>query len=105
MFSCDLGLTGAADAIDIQREAVLAKTLQMIVTDGVGDFGRLKLRDLATYGTYLMAMAIVVVAGLVFRRALEAVSDDQTQFHEQPQRVIKSGTTYRKPFLFIEFVT
>ena len=77
----------------------------MMGTDGVSDFDGIKFRNLATNGTYLVTMAIVVVAGLVLRRALETVADDQTQLHEKLDRIVKSGTTYRKSLHIVELVT
>ena len=70
--------------------------------DSIVDFCRLKLRYLATNSTYLVAVAVIVVAGFVFCRTLETVSDDQTQFHKQLQRVVKSGPAYGKPLLFVK---
>lgn len=70
--------------------------LQMQVVNGLADLGSPDLDDLAADSTYLVTMVVVGVACLILRRALEAVAYDQSQFHEQAQRVVERGAADRK---------
>ena len=56
--------------------------------------GRLHLTHFATDGTHLVAVAVVVKTGLIFRRTLKAVTDNQAQLHKQVQRVIQRGPAH-----------
>ena len=89
--SGQLRLTAAAYTIDVKCEAILTKTLQVQLVNDFCHFRGLDLGHLATHGTYLMAVAVVVVAGLVARGALKAVTNDQTQLQKQVQRVVERG--------------
>ena len=100
----DLGLTTAADAIDVEREAVLMETLGTQRPDGIDDRLRLDLRDTATHGANLMAMAIAIVAGLITRGGLNAMANDQTQLHEELQRVIEGGPAHAEVVFIDELI-
>ena len=105
LLSRNLRLARAADAVDIQSKAVLVETLQLQVVDGLAYFSRLDFRHLAAYRTHLMAVAVVVVAGLVVRGSLKTVANNQTQFQEQLQRVVQRGTTHGKVILVGQLLT
>ena len=51
-----------------------------------------------------MAMAVVIVAGLVFRRGLKAMTYHKAQLNKQAQRIVKRGTTYREIVVVSQFV-
>ena len=51
-----------------------------------------------------MAVAVVVVAGLILCGTLKTVADDEAQCHEEPQCVVQRGSTHRKPVFSIQFV-
>ena len=90
----DLGLTGAADTIHIEGETILAEPSCLQILHGRADLGRLELTHLATHRTDLMAMAGIIVAGLVLRRTLKAVADNQAQFHKQVEGVVHRGPAH-----------
>ena len=91
--TCQLALTGAANAVDVECETVLAEPFQMGGVDGIGDQVGLHLRHLAAHRADLMAVARIVVARLVDRRPLKAVTDDEAQLHEEIERVVERGAT------------
>lgn len=99
----NLGLTSAADAIDIEREPVFAKTLDVQIADSLTDLRRFHLRHLAANGAYLVAVAIVVVASLILGLPLEAVADNKTQLHKQSQRVVECSPADGEILLIVEF--
>ena len=91
-----LGLTGAADAIDIKRIAVLTETFRGHLLHGSTDLIGLDFHDLATHRTDLMTMAGIVVTSLVLRRALKTVTDHQAQLHEQIERIVHRSPAHMK---------
>ena len=105
LLSRNLRLARAADAVDIQSKAVLVETLQLQVVDSLAYFSRLDFRHLAAHRTHLMAVAVVVVAGLVVRGSLKTVANDQTQLQEQLQRVVQRGTTHGEVILVGQLLT
>jgi len=89
---CDLGLAVAADAIDIKCKAVLAETLQLHVINSHNDCRGFHLCHLAAHRAYLVAVTVVVVAGLVLSGTLKPVAYYKPQFKEKIQRVVKCGS-------------
>ena len=61
--------------------------------DSLADLMGLHLSHLSTHGAYLMAMAVVIIAGLVFRRRLKTMTYHKTQLYKQAQRIVKRSTT------------
>ena len=86
MLSSEFGLASTAHAIDIEAESVLAKTLGSYTIDSSRNGNRLKLSYLSADGTHLMAVTIVIIAGLIARRTLEAMANDQSHLHKEFQR-------------------
>ena len=99
-----LALTGTADAIDIECESVLAEPLQMGFIDGGGYQVGLHLGHLAADRTDLVAVARIVVTRLIDRRALEAVTDDEAELHEEIQGVVERGAADRETVVVNQFV-
>lgn len=75
----------------------------MVGDNGLTDLQRLEFRDFSTDGTYLMAMAVIIIAGLILCRSLKTVSNDQPQLHEELQRVIQRSPAHGETQLFIQF--
>ena len=101
---CDPGLTGAADAIDIKREAILTEPLRMHILNSNADLRRLNLHHLTAHRTYLMTMAGVIITGLISRRTLETMTDHQTQFHKQIERIIHRSPAHMEVHLPEQFL-
>jgi hypothetical protein len=99
-----LCLTSAAHTIDIQAEAILTETLGTHAFDGTRHSNRPKLSHFATDGTHLMTVAIISITGLIARRALKAVANDQTHLHKELQRIIQCGPTDRKSQFLVQFL-
>ena len=97
-----LALTGTTDAIDIECESVLAEPLQMGFIDGGGYQVGLHLGHLAADRTDLVAR--IVVTRLIDRRALEAVTDDEAELHEEIQGVVERGAADRETVVVNQFV-
>ena len=68
----------------------------MHLIDSLGNLRSLYFGYLTTYRTYLVAVIIVGIAGLIFGGSLKTVTNNQTQFHEKVQRVIERGPRHRK---------
>jgi hypothetical protein len=86
-------MASTAHAIDIKTEAILAKTLGSYTIDSSRNGNRLKLSYLSTDGTHLMAVTIVIIAGLIARSPLKTVANHQPHFHKELQRIIQCGPT------------
>jgi hypothetical protein len=100
----NLGLTTAADPIDIEREAVLTEPLCPHILHRHTDLRRLHLVDPATHRADLMTVAGVIVTGLVLRRTLKTVTNHQAQFHKQIQGIIHRGPAHVEIHFIQEFI-
>ena len=63
------------------------------IVNGINHALRLHFGHLTAHRADLVAMAVIIVTSLVFRRGLKAVADYKTQLYQQAQRVVERGTT------------
>ena len=84
-------LTSAAHPVHVECEAILTEAFRRHILNSRDDLRRLHLRHLAAHRTDLMAMAVVIVTGLILRGSLKTVTDHQSQGHKQVQGVIERG--------------
>ena len=72
--------------------------------DSLTNLIRLHLRHLSTHGAYLMAMAVVIIAGLILRCGLKAMAHHKAQLNKQAQRIVERSTTHREIVVVSQFI-
>ena len=89
-------MTRTADAVNIERKAILMETPSWHIVDSLTNLVRPYLRDLSAHGAYLVTVAIVIVTGLIFRGRLETVTHHKPQLYQQTQRIVKRSAADRE---------
>ena len=96
----DLGLACTAHTVNIQSEPIFSESSQVRILQCLHDIRNAQFYDLAANSTNLMTMVVVVVTSLVLGAIVQTVTNHQSQFQKESQRVIESSPAHPEILLF-----